>query len=167
MATGVEQQPLSSPEGQRILAFLKEIGIAVLLEPLGQDTFLPALTIRDGLLVLDPGRLEWIGDLLHEAGHIAVTDPALRPTLCEASQDPGEEMAAIAWSWAAARVIGLDPHLLFHADGYRGGSSALIENFSKGRYIGVPMLHYFGMTVEPHRAVDEGEAYPAMRRWLR
>jgi hypothetical protein len=163
----VKESGLSSPDARRIAAFLEEIGIELLLEPLDGTTFLPGLTIRDGRLIADPERLEWIGDLLHEAGHIAVTDPALRPTLCEASEDPGEEMAAIAWSWAAALAIGLDPQILFHAGGYRGASKAFIENFSAGRYLGVPMLHYFGMTVEPRRAPREGEAFPAMRCWLR
>jgi hypothetical protein len=78
------------------------------------------------------------------------------------------EMAAIAWSWAAALHLGIAPSTLFHPDGYKGGSAALIENFSAGRYIGVPMLEWLGLTVGDQRAQAEGIApYPAMVRWLR
>lgn len=160
--------PLDRPEAQAILAFLARIGIEVVLEPLGEDTFLPAMTVRRGKLVVDPERLRLPGDLLHEAGHIAVTDPALRPSLDAVSSDPGEEMAAIAWSFAAAVEIGLDPAILFHDEGYRGGARAMIENFTAGRDVGVPMLAWFGMTAERRRAKGSGMApYPAMARWLR
>ena len=142
----------------RIAGFLAGIGIPVAPEPAG-DGLLPGLTVRDGGIVADPGCLSYPGDLLHEAGHIAVTDPALRPTLCEVSDDPGEEMAAIAWSWAAAAELGLDPAIVFHADGYRGGSATIIEAFSARRWFGVPLLACWGMT--------EAAIFPRMLRWLR
>jgi hypothetical protein len=158
-----------SGETRAILAFMDRIGIAVAVEPLGEaETFLPAMRVRGGALVVDPERLEWPGDLLHEAGHIAVTDPALRSGLDIVSADPGEEMAAIAWSWAAALEIGIHPETLFHENGYRGGARAMIDNFTAGRDVGVPMLAWFGMTAEKHRAEAEGMApYPQMARWLR
>jgi hypothetical protein len=153
---------------QSIVAFLTGIGIEVRAAPLAGDSFLPGLTIRGGALVYDPGRLQWPGDLLHEAGHIAVTDPALRPDMIAPSDDPGEEMAAIAWSWAAAMEIGLAPETLFHEGGYRGGGKALIENFSNGRDVGVPWLAAWDMTTEIHRARKfGGTPYPHMTRWLR
>ncbi|HZG08265.1 MAG TPA: hypothetical protein VEZ70_04705 [Allosphingosinicella sp.] len=152
----------------RIVAFLSGIGIPVRAETLAGDSFLPGLAIKNGELVYDPERLAWPGDLLHEAGHLAVTDPAFRPTLCDPSDDPGEEMAAIAWSWAAAMEIGLAPSILFHPGGYRGGGPALIENFSNGRDVGVPWLVAWDMTEERHRARRDGTIpYPHMRRWLR
>jgi hypothetical protein len=152
----------------RIVAFLRGVGISVCAETLVRDRFLPGLAIRDGGLIYDPERLAWPGDLLHEAGHLAVTDPALRPGLCDPSDDPGEEMAAIAWSWAAAMEIGLAPHILFHEGGYRGASAAFIDNFSNGRDVGVPWLAAWDMTTERHRARKEGgNPYPHMRRWLR
>jgi hypothetical protein len=143
---------------ERIAGFLARIGIPLALEPAG-DGLLPGLTVRDGGIVADPERLLYPGDLLHEAGHIAVTDPALRPTLCDVSDDPGEEMAAIAWSWAAAAELGLDPEVVFHADGYRGGSAAIVDAFANRRWFGVPLLACWGMTEEP--------IFPRMLRWLR
>jgi hypothetical protein len=142
----------------RIAGFLARIGIPLTMKPAG-DGLLPGLSVRNGGIVADPGRFFHPGDLLHEAGHIAVTDPALRATLCEVSDDPGEEMAAIAWSWAAAAELGLDPQIVFHADGYRGGSATIIDAFSSRRWFGVPLLAFWGMTEEA--------IFPRMIRWLR
>jgi hypothetical protein len=151
-----------------IAAFLTNIGIGLRAEPLAVEQFLPGIAIRKGELIYDPEKLLYPGDLLHEAGHIAVTDPALRPALSAPSDDPGEEMAAIAWSWAAAMDIGIAPEILFHEGGYRGGGAALIENFSNGRDVGVPWLAAWDMTIERHRALKEGSIpFPQMRRWLR
>ena len=63
--------------------------------------------------------------------------------------------------------LGLDPAVVFHPDGYRGGSQALIENFTNGRTIGVPMLQWLGLTLDAKRAAESGGApYPAMIKWL-
>ena len=158
----------SNPDVRRIVDFLRAIGIGVVAETLPAGAFLPGIAIREGILLVDQERLDWPGDLLHEAGHIAVTAPELRRTLSEVDDDPGNEMAAIAWSWAAALSIGLAPEILFHEGGYRGASPAFIANFSAGRYLGVPMLQYYDMSTEPHRAEAEGvPPFPHMLKWLR
>ena len=159
---------LNDPVTAQITAFLDRIGIPIIIEALDEDTLLPAMTVRRGALVIDPARLTWPGDLLHEAGHIAVTDPALRPTLTELPSDPAEEMAAIAWSYAAATEIGIDPKIVFHDDGYRGGGGYLADAFSGGMFPGMPMLQWFGMTLDRRTAEERGEApFPYMLRWLR
>lgn len=157
---------LGSELADRIAAFLDEIGIVVSTGGVG-DAFLPGVAVRGGGLVVDPARLAWPSDLLHEAGHIAVTDPALRPRLCEVSDEPAEEMAAIAWSYAAAVHLGIDARTLFH-DGYKGGGAALAAAFESGGDVGVPMLAWFGMTNgrSTRRAPVEAP-YPHMLRWLR
>lgn len=163
-----------SPESRTIRAFLERIGIPVVVEPLPEDTCLPAMTVRHGALIVDPDRLGWPGDLLHDAGHIAVMDPALRATLDTVVSDPAEEMATIAWSWAAAVEIGIDAATLFHAHGYKGGGSAkggggyLAEAFTSGQYVGTPMLEYWGMAARKDEAEAQGiPRYPHMLRWLR
>ncbi|MBA3878217.1 MAG: hypothetical protein C0500_00695 [Sphingobium sp.] len=153
---------------EQMIAFIEGVGITVTAGVVPDDSFLPGLIVRHGGIVYDPDRLAYPGDLLHEAGHIAVSDPATRPDLSVVSTDPGEEMAAIAWSYAAARAIGLDPAVVFHPNGYRGSAAAIVENFDAGRYIGVPMLEWFGMAADKDEASLTGEPrYPAMRRWLR
>lgn len=165
-AAEVLADDFADPLVGRIVAFLRRVGVPVEAGNLEGETFLPGIAIVAGRLRVDPARLAWPGDLLHEAGHVAVGDP-LSPDAA-VSDDPGEEMAAIAWSYAAALELGLAPDILFHAGGYRGGAKALIENFAEGGYVGVPMLAMWGLTREPHRAKAIGERpYPHMLAWRR
>ncbi len=116
---------------------------------------------------MDEQRLAFPGDLLHEAGHIAVAPPEQRaaPAL---SPEPGDELATLAWSYAALRHLALDPGVVFHADGYKGGGPWLAETFGAGSYIGLPLLQLYGMTVEEKFAAARGvEPFPHMLRWVR
>jgi hypothetical protein len=80
----------------------------------------------------------------------------------------GDEFAAIAWSYAAAVRLGIDPHVVFHSAGYHGWRKAYAENFSAGRYVGVPLLQYYDMAIDPPRRGERPpDAYPHMLRWLR
>jgi hypothetical protein len=157
----------ANPLTERLADFIRGIGIDVRAAPLPDPTFLPGLDIRDGAILVDEERLAHPGDMLHEAGHLAVADPAERnaPKL---SPSDGDEIAASAWSWAALRHLDLDPAIVFHPHGYRGSSRTLIENFAAGRTFGQPLLQYYGMTFEPRQAADSGAApFPHMLRWLR
>jgi hypothetical protein len=148
-----------------ICAFLDQIGIGVEIAPIEAKTFVPGLAVVSGTIRIDPRTAAYPGDLLHEAGHIAVAKPEQRAGMSDVGPDPGEEMAAIAWSVAAAYACNIPLPILFHPTGYKGGSESLIENFSEGRTFGVPLLAWWGMTKERGH---EGEiVYPAMMRWLR
>jgi hypothetical protein len=158
---------LSDPLAEQLAAFVRGVGIDVRTATLFEPTLLPGLDIRDGAVLVDETRLLYPGDILHEAGHIAVTDPAVRyqPTL---SPSDADELSTLAWSYAAACHIGVAPEIVFHPHGYRGGGQNLAENFTAGRYIGVPLLHFYGMTCEPRQAASRGVTpYPHMLRWLR
>jgi len=148
------------PVTTQIVRFLAEIGITVRWDRIEEPTVLPGITIDIG--TLHPG------DLLHEAGHLAVIPGEERAQLVgTAGSDPAREMMAIAWSYAALRHLRLDPAVVFHEGGYRGGSRNLIDNFGAGRYIGVPVLQWLGMTADAGRAAELGvEPYPNMLRWL-
>jgi hypothetical protein len=152
---------------ERLAGFVRGVGIDVRAADLPDKTFLPGLDIRDGAILVDEERLAYPGDLLHEAGHIAVTDAARRIAATLAPTD-GDEMAALAWSWAALKHLDLDPEVVFHPHGYRGGGGALIEAFTGGGSPGVPLLQWYGMTVEKKFATERGvEPFPHMLRWLR
>ena len=155
----------ANAETERIAAFVRGIGIDVRAEPLPEGTFLPGLDIRHGVVVVDEEKLAYPGDLLHEAGHVAVAPPEQRrdPVL---SPNDGDEMAALAWSYAAARHLGLDAGVVFHSHGYKGDGPWLAETFSNGGTIGVPLLQWYGMTADPAAARDV-EPYPHMLRWVR
>jgi Aspartyl/Asparaginyl beta-hydroxylase len=160
---------LADPLAATIADFLRSIGLDVAIGAFDGEGAVPGIRIEQGTLVVDESRLRFPGDLLHEAGHLAVAEPTRRATITgDAASDGGEEMAAIAWSYAAALHLGIDPACVFHPDGYRGGSGAIIENFAQGRYFGVPLLQWFGLTYDEQQARLHGTApYPTMRRWVR
>ena len=153
----------------RIVAFLRDIGLDVRAEAISEQTILPGITIRGGALIFDEARLQYPGDLLHEAGHLAVVPAARRRDMqWNVGTKAAEEMSAIAWSYAAAVHLGLPAAVVFHPDGYRGGGEALADNFSRGHYVGVPTLQWIGLTYERKQAEQLGVApYPHMIQWLR
>lgn len=145
---------------QQILDFLAHIGIAAREATITGETFLPGIRVERGSILYDSSRMTYPGDLLHEAAHIAFAPASERESMSdEVGTGPGEEMAAIAWSYAAAIHLNLDPAIVFHDGGYKGSSRALIENFAQRRYIGVPLLQWAEMTTY--------ETFPAMTSWLR
>src|SRR4051812_28934524 len=141
-----------------------DIRLPVTFAALSVPTFLPGVRMQTGGLVIDPGQLLYPGDILHEAGHLALMEPARRACVCgDAGPDGGEEVGAIAWSYAAAVHLHPDPRVVFHPDGYRGAARSLLDNFSAGRAIGVPMLQWRGLAFEERRAGELGvPPYPHM-----
>lgn len=150
-----------------LLGFLDEIGIAWERASLGEDTLLPGLSVEQGRLRVDPERLEFPGDILHEAGHIAVTPAAARASLGpEGLGDAGLEMAAMAWSYAACVHLGLPPELVFHSGGYKGAGASILETLRSGANLGQPLLAWMDLT-EWGPGADPERAFPVMARWLR
>jgi hypothetical protein len=153
------QEPGGAVAARTICAFLDSIGIPVVLADYEDREFVPGMAVQSGRIMVAPGGAGYPGDLLHEAGHIAVADPQRRAAMDEVGDDPGEEMAAIAWSVAAARACGIPLEVLFMPAGYKGGSPELIRDWETGQPFGVPLLGYWGMT--------SAAEFPKMRRWLR
>lgn len=155
---------------ETILDFLRAIGIGVEERALPPGTFLPGVRVVAGALVVDRATLRWPGDLLHEAGHIAVTPASQRSLLHDAIDDAdtphGGEMEATAWAYAAIVHLGLPSTVLFHEGGYRGQSAALAMTYDAGVHLGAHGLMQAGMAV-CGVGVDAAAAYPRMQRWLR
>jgi hypothetical protein len=152
----------------RIIQFLVDIGFQIREGKLSQQTFLPGIAIDHGAILIDKTKLLYPGDLLHEAGHLAVISAEKRMGVQgDVGKKAAEEMMAIAWSYAAAVHIGLDASIVFHDGGYKGDAGMLRENFTNGRYIAVPMLQWIGLTVDESRAKEMGiEPYPCMIKWV-
>ncbi len=158
---------------QKISNFINEIGISCTPGVISEDTFLPGIKIEKGKLLYDEQKMLSPGDLLHEAGHLAVLKPEDRSKVNGGDisgdlDDGGAEMAAIAWSWAALKHLDIKPEIVFHQQGYKGGADSIIMNFSNKNYFGACLLQWLGMTIE--RKTDPemiGDLYPAMIKWLR
>ena len=145
----------------QFVAFLTEIGIEVVRGD-GGEGFLPGVRVDRGRLKVDEQRLEWPGDLLHEAGHLALVPATRRPTTTDEVEVPGVPMgqvepAAMLWSYAAALHLGIDPAVVFHEGGYRGRGPDLLRTFGFGVYPGLPVLVRLGLA---------DDTYPRMVRWL-
>jgi hypothetical protein len=158
----------TNPIIDRIAVFLRGIGIGVRAGTI-EKSFLPGFQIECGEMIVDESKVTHPGDLLHEAGHLAVVVPDRRARMYHGVGRRGaEEMSAIAWSYAAALHIGIDPHIVLHDAGYRGSGATLVENYRNGGIYGQPMLDIFGMTHAGQRPPPEGAPmFPHMLRWLR
>ena len=126
----------------KIFAFLDKIGIEHKEAKISGPVFMPGITIENGKLVVDMDELKYPGDMLHEAGHIAVTAKEERMTMSGEvpKEKGGEEIATLLWSYMAAREAGIPPEVVFHPDGYKGDSEWLLSNFKNKTYIGLPYL---------------------------
>ena len=156
-----------APVTQQITAFFSDIDLEFSFTVISHDTFLPGLMIQQGQLMIDLQKLAHPGDMLHEAGHIAVTPANKRNTLgdnvAKHGHGPGEEMAAIAWSWAALKHLQLAAEVVFHSQGYRGNSENFIQAFTSNNAFGYPLLCYWNMCGWP----ETPGGYPKMQKWLR
>jgi len=158
---------MRDPLVKQLSTFVCSIGIVVQACPIDWKTQFPGLDIRSGSVLVDEDRLLHPGNILHEAGHIAVHEPVRRAN-AKFSPKRGEELSALAWSYAAIVKLNLSSELVFYPGSFHGWSTALIDNFAEGRYVGVPLLQRYGMAFEQRIAIERGvDPYPHMVRWVR
>jgi hypothetical protein len=162
-----------TPEVIKILDFLNEIQINVIEKELGDSTFLPGLAIGSNCIQIDFDKLLYPGDILHEAGHLAVTTSEERILIGTDSMSKewptqGDEIVSMLWSYAASCHLELPIEFVFHPNGYKNESPWLIENYTNENYIGLPLLEWMGLTINKERASQEGKKpFPTMVKWLR
>lgn len=159
------------PLTKRIVDFLTSIGLDIRPGEIDGDTFLPGILIDKGAMMVDESKLKYPGDLLHEAGHLAVAPSQIRKLLSDKVELPDVDMepieaGAIAWSYAAALHLGIDPAEVFHEGGYLGRSQELLMNFQFGVYLGLNVLEEAGMAITPRNAAPDKPPFPEMRKWL-
>lgn len=158
---------------EKVFLFLNEIGIDIIEKELSEDTFLPGLKLGPNCIYVDFEKLLYPGDILHEAGHLAVTTASERELVGTEAipkewPTQGDEIGAILWSYAAICHLELPLEFVFHPNGYKNNSDWFISNFSSGNYIGLPLLEWTGLTLSENQAVLNGKkAFPVMQKWLR
>jgi hypothetical protein len=175
-----------------IVAFLRQVGFGVEFGPGAAGGFLPGVNIQAGVIHVDPETLVSPGDLLHEAGHMAILPKKFRPHLgtdlqadmeaaIAAEADPalngliqqGEFMAQ-AWSYAAALHLGLPPECIFFPGSYKvdayEGTHPMQKWLESGTHHGPSGLAQAGMTGFSGLFAfmgDNGLApFPHMARWV-
>lgn len=163
-----------NPLTQKISDFLDVIGIKTLPKVINEETFLPGIRIVEGEIWVDENKMLSPGDILHEAGHLAIFPKETQQKITdsvvvnEASQG-ADEMAAIAWSWAALKHLDIAPDIVFHAEGYKEDSENIIDNFSQKRYFGVPVLANRDLCIDGGSPLNASESeenvFPKMLKW--
>jgi len=168
-----ESNPSEDSALEKCIRFLNGIGIVTTLIASDPNGFLPGLSIHRGTILINPSRLDNPGDILHEAGHLAVIPSDDRPLLNDADiskrdDREAEEMMAIAWSYAACIYLEIDPRFVLHENGYKGGANYIVEQFEKREYFGLPILQGVGLTANVKTAARLNiPPYPHMIKWLR
>ena len=174
-----------------IINFLIGLGFSIerTLRPI--DDFLPGIAIDGMKFYINMDRLKQPGDLLHEAGHVAIVPSLFRDQIvggdvmasierasapymkshsfiknpetteedeiCRGLIQCGEA-EALAWSYAAAMAGGIDPALVFHAEGYDGEHESILIRMQLNSHFGINGLTAGGMTTV--------RSFPEMKRWL-
>lgn len=157
----------------KMLTFLKEIGIEIIEKKLDDTTFLPGLSLGPNCIYIDFEKLKYPGDILHEAGHLAVTTSLERSQIGTENMSKdwptqGEEIAAMLWSFAACHHLEFPLDFVFHAGGYKNSSNWMIDNFSSGTYVGLPFLEWAEMALGSEKALQQNQpAFPKMLKWMR
>lgn len=182
-----------------IVTFLRDIGIGVEFGPGAQNGFLPGVNIHAGVIHVDPETLVGSGDLLHEAGHIAILprrfhkhlgsnleEDMHRSIAAEVGEGmPSDPILAIpkqfsefmaqAWSYAAARHIGVPPACVFFPGSYKhneyDGQHPMERWIESGTHHGLSALAEVGLTgyagiFGMMKGSNGLPPYPVMSRWV-
>lgn len=169
-------------EFERAYQFVNRIGIKLRFSHETPSSFLPGVWISNEQMYCNPSQLLCIGDLLHEAGHFAVTPSELRhawsiegfdfscisqiPVLLKnGAENPlyrklidGDEQAAIAWSYAAASDIDIDLHSIHLDSDFDGEWEPTVLALQLKCHAGINNLQNTEMSTNL--------LFPKMLRWL-
>lgn len=156
--------------------------------------FLPEIQVANGGLVVDVTRV-FPGDILHEAGHLAVIPAVFRAKasghlevvhatmshylqthiddLMSSPEDPvcrgimqSDDPEATAWQYAAAQAIGLPDEWLFPKDAFDGDAASILAALRARQYLGINGLQAAGWTVCRRSPRRDVPEYPELAFWL-
>ncbi|MBP6303963.1 MAG: hypothetical protein KBG24_06515 [Bacteroidia bacterium] len=157
---------------QTMVNFIVSVGIQARKAQLSEGLPIPGISVENGVLLVDEDNLLYPGDLLYQAGRIAIL-PENERSQYMGKDDPNKDkeategMVAMCWAWAALTHLQLSPEIVFHNNGYKGQSLQIIHGYQSGAYMGLPMLQLYDMAYEPHQAIARGlNPFPFMYKWI-
>ncbi|MDB4383952.1 hypothetical protein N9042_00470 [bacterium] len=143
---------------EKLLGFIDEIGISYRFGGMNGDSWVSGVQFVNGVMVVDRESLQYPGDLIYMAGLLATLPPTQRASYSNNERpESAHEMGAIAWSYAAARYLSIDPKVVFHDGGYQDGADQLIAQLSGPQPVGGPLLQWYGMC----------DVFPEIANWVR
>jgi len=195
-ATVSAAEPTREQWAYRAIDFVRSIGIPVTTTS-GEDiagAFTPYCRIEAGGLVVNPEKV-FPGDILHEAGHIAVMPARFRPSasgtlgkslremkdyldahsdaIGRFPEDPtirgivqSGEAEAAAWQYAAAQHIGLPDMWLFPPESFEGQPEDALLRLKTNSYLGINGLQAAGWTKVRTTSRLDAPTYPELAFWL-
>jgi hypothetical protein len=173
----------------RVVSFLRGVGIPCVIVP-GAKGFMPGVRIHQGGLQIAPEAV--LGDVLHEAGHLAVLPGRFRrlanddvsavqklmmDTVDFTNPDVGEARAALqsgdaeatAWAWAAGEYLQLDPAQVVRNRHYGGTGRDMRMALQARAYLGIHGLASAGFCVTRPGPLEKAKglpAYPRLAMWV-
>ncbi|WP_240224555.1 hypothetical protein [Rheinheimera hassiensis] len=174
----------------KVIEFINSIGIET-KEHKGAAGFIPGVLIEEGRLLYDL-EIASIADLLHEAGHLAITPLEYRSYMSKGLMaglkfmldsierefiEPDSPLfraiiqcsdtEATAWAYAAGVHLGLPPNKIIDSASYDGTGDEILLSLQLDAYSGVNGLHHAGMCVRGRAfaAMRGTSPYPHMQRW--
>lgn len=170
-----------------VIEFVRGAGLDVEIHA-GASGFVPGVQIEHGTLLVDPSVCE-PGNLLHEAGHIAITPGNFRhfmsgdlskgmaimyDRLEELHLDPEHPIVraciqcsdpeATAWAWSAGRAIGVPPRVIIGDQWYGNTGADIRIALELGCYLGINGLAAAGFC--SLRNVQPLPKYPHLAFWV-
>lgn len=171
-----------------VASFLNDIGLeARMVDQLGAPSFLKDVCIDHGTLQFTENAL--VGDLLHDAGHLAVIPARFRiqmhGNLYKSfreilknldhmdPEDPeavallnGDDLAATAWGWACGRHLDIDPQVIITPESFGHEGDHIRRMLSMNSYFGIQALQATGFCLARDLCVSGRSVFPKLNFWL-
>lgn len=173
---------------QAALRLLDQAGLSWRHEATASGFLGAGVDIQEGVLLISPEAS--VGNVLHEAGHLAILPQPVRQfvntdldkavgllmatidwsnpdsPLCRAAIQCGDTEAT-AWAWAAGLAAGIPGPAVIRNEDYDGTGFEIREMLRTGAYMGIHGLQHAGLCAASDRWASHTRlpVYPRLARW--